>query len=209
MKKIYCRCSFISKDCKYYTGKTQVYIIIITCRWMDAVGGVANRVLVVPVRGACLRWCGQGGVDLLEEVMETSSEVTSTTRSSAPLIPQLRLRSRLLGRLRSRPLVFNQVAQMAAQAAQVDFKFSHEISLFLFLHDICHFKMFLEAKWGKINSFDRLDLISPFASAASPCRTPPSRRWRGAAFIGPLGEVWTLHRGGLPYRPHPVLSLLS
>jgi len=117
----YCGCSFIQKGNKYYNGNTQVYIIIIMCRWMDAVGGVANRVLVVPVRGACLRWCGQGGVDLLEEVTETSSEVTSTTRSSAPLIPQLRLRSRLLERMRSRPLVFSQVAQMAAQAAQVEF----------------------------------------------------------------------------------------
>jgi hypothetical protein len=87
---------------------------------MDAASNTGRRWMYLPLRAVCLRWCGQMGVDVLEEVADASSEVASTARSTAPLLPQPPFRSLLLDRLRSRPHTYAQVAQLAVQAAQVE-----------------------------------------------------------------------------------------
>ena len=86
---------------------------------MHAAAGASHQFLYLPMRRWLIRLLGHRSVQALEEVADASVEVSSTSSSTAPLIFQPNRRSRLLERLRSRPYTYAQVAQLAAQAAQV------------------------------------------------------------------------------------------
>jgi len=102
---------------------------------MDLTCNAAHRWMYRPVRAACMRWCGQGTVGLVEDVV--SASIASSSQSSWPFEPSqsssrptpgdgsVRLRSRYLERLMHQPFLQDRAARMAAhmaaQAAQVIF----------------------------------------------------------------------------------------
>jgi len=105
---------------------------------MYSAAGAAHHLLYLPLRRLLVRLLGHRPVQVLDEVADASSEVSSTTRSTAPLLPQTPLQSRLMDRLRARPQVFDQVRRLAACAAQVElvfvnFTLNFEFSSFSFL----------------------------------------------------------------------------
>jgi hypothetical protein len=110
---------------------------------MDAAGGLCSRLMCLPLRAVCLRWCGRRGVETLEDVALVASTASSSqansqassldwpfrlpTSTPAPIRgdPGTRVRSRFLERVLEQPLLQARAArlaaQRAAQAAQVLF----------------------------------------------------------------------------------------
>jgi len=80
--------------------------------WMHAAAGATHHFLYLPLRRLLIWLLGQRPVAVLEEAAHFTSEVASTARSTAPLLPQTPLRSRLMDRLRARPQVFDQVRRL-------------------------------------------------------------------------------------------------
>jgi len=177
---------------------------------MHAAAGASHQFLYLPMRRWLIRLLGHRSVQALEEVADASSEVTSTTRSSSPLIPQPRLRSLLMERMRSRPDVYAQVAQLAAQAAQDRADRQSQASLDTTVTEVeedVELPEEVDEELSEPEKEEELDIEISFLFATPPAvvsppherategpRRPASRRSRR-----PTSEGGSPLAGGLPY----------